>query len=190
MRKSRRPCLRIAAHVIFALVFVTVSGCSEAETVTLKCDAPSEMTLVYEGDDSGTLTVTESSGAFSLPARKETREGEVDGQSIKATGILANGPVTTMMPDKAAIEACVRSKLSGELLQDSDVVFATALSCGTSAPMGKEPVEVNAKVEISLVEPPNAYVFITRTYVEPSSLAGGKIELSSMPPPQCALVGQ
>jgi hypothetical protein len=30
-------------------------------------------------------------------------------------------------------------------------------------------------------------VFITRTYVEPTSLAGGKIELSSMPPPNCTL---
>jgi hypothetical protein len=156
--------------------------------VTLKCDAPSEMTLVYDGDDSGTLTVTDASGAFSLPATMETREGEVDGESIKATGILANGPVTTVMPDKAAIEACVSSKLSGELLADADVVFATALGCSSSAPLGKEPVQVNAKVEISVVEPPGAYVFITRTYAEPSSLAGGKIELSSMPPPQCALV--
>ena len=120
----------------------------------------------------------------------ETREGEVDGTPTKATGILANGPVSTMMPNKAAIEACVKSKLSGDLLADSDVVFTTALGCSTSVPIGKEPVEVNAKVEISVVEPPSAYVFITRTYVEPSSLAGGKIELSSMPPPQCALAGQ
>jgi hypothetical protein len=152
----------------------------EAATVTLKCDAPSAMTLVYEGEESGTLTVTDSSGTFSLPARMETREGEVDGTPMKATGILANGPVAAMMPDKAAIEACVRSKLSGDLLEDSDVVFTTALGCSTSAPMAKEPVQVNAKVEVSVVEPPDAYVFITRTYVEPSSLAGGKIELSSM----------
>ena len=106
---------------------------------------------------------------------------------IKATGILANGKVSSMMPDKAAIEACVKSKLSGDLLEDPDVVFSTAMSCGSSAPLGNEPVEVNANVEISVVEPPGAYVFITRTYVEPTSLAGGKIELSSMPPPQCAV---
>jgi hypothetical protein len=178
------------APVISALVFVTASTRSEAKTVTLKCDAPSEMTLVYEGDDSGTLTVTDSTGAFSLPARMETREGEVDGVPAKATGILANGPVSTIMPDKAAIEACVKSKLSGELLADADVVFGTALGCSSSAPMGNEPVAVNANVEISVVEPPGAYVFITRTYAEPSSLAGGKIELSSMPPPQCVVAGQ
>jgi len=189
MHKSR-PCVRIAALAIFALAFVIASNRSEAATVTLKCNAPSEMTLVYEGDQSGTLTVTDSSGVFSLPARMETREGDVDGTPTKATGILANGPVSTMMPDKAAIEACVKSKLSGDLLADSDVVFTTALGCSTSAPMGKEPVQVNAKVEISVTEPPDAYVFVTRTYVEPSSLAGGKIELSSMPPPKCALAGQ
>lgn len=181
------PWSRTVALVIFALAFTTACSRSEAKTVTLKCAAPLEMTLVYEGDDSGTLTVTEPSGSFSLPARMETREGEVDGTPMKATGILANGKVSSVMPDKTAIEACVKSKLSGDLLEDSDVVFSTALGCTTSAPMGKEPVEVNANVEISVVEPPDAYVFITRTYVEPSSLAGGKIELSSMPPPQCAV---
>ena len=65
------------------------------------------------------LTVTNSPGAFSLPARMETREGEVDGTPMKATGILANGPVSSIMPDKAAIESCVKSKLSGDLLEDS-----------------------------------------------------------------------
>ena len=189
MRRASRWC-QTSALALFALAFTSAYSRSEAETITLKCAAPSQMTLVYEGDDSGTLTVTDSSGGFSLPARMETREGEVDGTPMKATGILANGPVSTIMPDKAAIETCVKSKLSGDLLEDSDVVFTTALGCSTSAPMGKEPVQVNAKVEISVVEPPSAYVFITRTYVEPSSLAGGKIELSSMPPPQCDLVGQ
>ncbi len=172
---------------MFAFVLVTASNRVEAATVTLKCAAPAEMTLVYDGDESGTLTVTDSSGAFSLPATMETREGDVDGTPTKATGILANGAVSTMMPDKAAIEACVKSKLSGDLLDDPDVVFSTALGCSSSTPPGKEPVEVNANVEISVVEPPDAYVFITRTYVEPSALAGGKIELSSMPPPKCAV---
>ncbi len=184
MRVAHR-CLQKSSLVIFALVSVAASNRSEAETVTLKCDAPAEMTIVYEGDDSGTLTVTEASGTFSLPASLERREGEVDGELIKATGIRASGAVSTIMPDKAAIEACIKSKVSGELLEDSDVVFTTAMGCSTSVPRGKKPVEVNANVEISVVEPPGAYVFITRTYAEPSELAGGKIELSSMPPPQC-----
>src|SRR5262249_43476677 len=156
MCKSR-PWSRTLALMVFPLAFMTACSRSEAETVMLNCTAPSEMTLVYEGSDSGTLTVTDTSGAFSLPARMETRQGDVDGTPTKATGILANGPVSIRMPDKAAIEACVSSKLSGELLADPDVVFTTALGCGSSVPMGKEPVQVNAKVEISVVEPPNAY---------------------------------
>jgi hypothetical protein len=174
--------------MVFALVFVTACSRSEAETVTIKCEAPLEMTLVYEGDESGTLTVKDAFGEMSLPASKEAREGKTDaGETYTATGIRAFGQVAALMPDKAAIEACVKGKLSGEMLQDSDIVFSTALSCGSSTPMGTEPVQVNANVEISVVEPPSAYVFITRTYVEPTSLAGGKIELSSMPPPNCTL---
>ena len=186
MRSAYR-CLQKFTFVVFAFVLVAASGCSEAETITLKCDAPSEMTLVYEGDDSGTLTVTEPSGAYSLPASLERRESEVDGELIKATGIRANGAVSTIMPDKAAIEECIKSKVSGELLEDGDVVFTTALGCSASVPMGTEPVGINANVEIAVLEQPDAYVFITRTYDEPTSLAGGKIELSSMPPPQCVV---
>ncbi len=186
MRNADR-CLPKSMLAVFAFVFVTACSRSEAETVTIKCEAPFEMTLVYEGSDTGTLTVTESSGTFSLPASLERRESEVDGELIKATGIRANGAVSTIMPDKAAIEECIKSKVSGELLEDADVVFSTALGCGTSVPPGKEPVEINVNVEIAVLEKPDAYVFITRTYIEPSSLAGGKIELSTMPPPQCAV---
>ena len=125
--RNARSRLKKAVLAIFALAFVSASNPSKAETVTLKCDAPSEMTLVYEGDDSGTLTVTDSSGAFSLPASMEKREGDVDGTPTKATGILANGPVSILMPDKAAIEACVKSKLSGDLLQDFRCCFHDGL---------------------------------------------------------------
>lgn len=171
-------------------VFCMAAACNEAqaEIVTFKCDAPSRMTLVYEGDGAGTLTVKDSFGEMSLPARKETREGQGDdGTKMTATGIAAFGLVSAIMPDKAAIEACVNDKLPPDQLQDADIVFTAVLGCAGTAPRGQKPVQVNANVEISVVEPPGAYVFITRTFVEPSSLAGGKIELSSMPPPRCVL---
>ena len=186
MRDAGR-CLQKSTLAVFAFVLVAAFGCSEVEAVTIKCDAPFEMTRVYEGNETGTLTVTESSGTFSLSASLERREREVDGELIKATGIRANGAVSTIMPNKAAIEECIKSKVSGELLKDADVVFAAAWGCGTSVPPGKEPVEINANVEIAMLDPPDVYVFITRTYAEPTSLAGGKIELSTMPPPQCAV---
>lgn len=78
------------------------------------------MTLVYEGDGAGTLTVKDSFGEMSLPARKETREGQGDdGTKMTATGIAAFGLVSAVMPDKAAIEACVNDKLPPDQLQDA-----------------------------------------------------------------------
>ena len=161
---------------------------ANAEVLTFRCDAPSEMRIIYDGDASGTLTIKDASGEMSLPATKETRQGVGDdGAAMAATGIRAYGTVSAVMPDKAAIEACVREKLPADQLSDADIVFGTILSCGSSAPLGEKPVQIKANVEISVVEPPAAYVFITREFAEPSSLAGGEIELSSMPPPQCVL---
>jgi hypothetical protein len=160
-----------------------------AETVSIACEAnpalnAPAMTIVYEGEAEGTLTITAPFGEMSLPATKESREGTDEaGQPLSATGIRAAGPATVQMPDKAAIEACVMGKLPPDQLADSDIVFLTVLGCAGEAPVGTEPIAINASAEIALA--PIVYVGITRTYTQPTDLAVGTIALEAYP--NCSL---
>jgi hypothetical protein len=65
----------------FILVLAAVAGlprAARADTLTVKCEeqgagAPAEMTLAYEGEQSGTLKVKAAYGEMALPATKEPR---------------------------------------------------------------------------------------------------------------------
>lgn len=104
---------------------------------------------------------------MSLPAAKNVREGaDEDGNKITAINIWGSGDVTLVMPDEAAIEACVRQKLTPEQTADSDIVFSTIFPCAASAPATAQPIPVKASVEISIFEPPSAMVNVKRTYAK------------------------
>lgn len=178
--------LRLAA-AISGLLILAAPG--QAETVTIACEANSafnapEMTIVYEGEAEGTLTITAPFGEMSLPATKEDREGtDEKGQPLSATGIRAAGPATVQMPDKSAIESCVKGNLPPDQLADSDIVFMTVMGCAKEAPVGAEPIAIDASAEIALA--PLVYVGVTRTYAEPTDLAVGTIALEAYP--NCSL---
>lgn len=181
----------VAAKVSGVLVFA--GGCAlpaHAERIVIACEPnpalnASEMTLVYEGEAEGTLTITAPFGEMNLAATKESREGTDEaGQPVSATGIRAAGPTTVRMPDKAAIESCVRDKLPPDQLADPDIVFITVMGCAKEAPLGADPIAINASAEVALA--PIVYVGITRTYAEPTDLAVGTIALDDYP--DCILV--
>ena len=181
--------LRAAAGIPGVLVFAGALS-AHAGSITVACEpnpafnAPA-MTLVYQGGAEGTLTIKAPFGEMSLPATMESRQGtDENGAPLSATGIRAAGPATVQMPDKAAIEACVRGKLPPDQLADSDIVFVTVMSCAKEAPVGAEPIAINASAEIALA--PLVYVGVTRTYAEPTDLAVGTIALEAYP--NCSIV--
>ena len=170
-------------NAILLPLMMVVSACggsAKAETVSIKCEASQgwqapAMTLIYEGSETGTLTLKSEFGEMSLPASKELREAVGDdGKKQSATGIRAAGPAKVLMPDKAAAEACAKGKLTPEQSQDKDIVFITILGCLGQVPMGQAPIDIKASVEIAITEPPSAYVGLKRTYLEPSTLPGGE----------------
>jgi hypothetical protein len=120
---------RTSATLAFLVLIAAGGSPVFAATLAFKCiekdagEPQPEMTLLYEGDASGTLKVKASFGEMVLPATKEEREAvDADGKSYTATGIRAFGPATVLMPDKAAIETCVKAKLKPEEAQDEDIV--------------------------------------------------------------------
>ena len=170
---------------ILGFVGICAAAPAQADTIALTCAANAmfnapEMTIVYEGEAEGTLTITALFGAIVLPAARENREGaDETGQPLSATGILASGPATVQMPDKSAIEACVRGRLPSDQLADADIVFVTVMGCANEAPVATEPVAIQASAEIALS--PMVYVGVTRTYAEPTDLVIGTIALEAYP---------
>jgi hypothetical protein len=206
MRRSRWTTLVFAALALAGPA--AFAGSASAERFELKCEphdvggpavttqaASVTMTLAYDGDASGTLMVTGPFGEMTLPASKESRSGTVegvnDGKSYIAVGIRAAGSSVVLMPSKAAVEACVAGKLSPEDAKDADLAFMAAISCTGSAAQGANPVPVNASVEIALTSNgPGQWeiltVYMKRTFVQPSTLPGGKITVES--DPRCEIV--
>jgi hypothetical protein len=175
------------ACLAFACVFSVGSAeMAKAETIKVTCEGkefnkPYALEMVYDGDDLGTLKVTGSYGDMSLPAAKNVREGtDEDGNKITAINIWGSGDITLVMPDEAAIEACVRQKLTPEQTADSDIVFSTI-------PATAQPIPVKASIEISIFEPPSAMVNVKRTYAKGTTLPGGTITLEPLPPPSCTV---
>lgn len=166
---------------------------AHASTVSMRCQdkddagATSAMTLVYDGDASGTLKVKGAFGEMALPATKEERVGDGDGIELVATGIRAFGKASVLMPDKVAIESCVARKLTIEEMADEDIVSTILGSCITAAAGELKTVEIKASVEIGIFDPPSVEVFVKRTFLEKSLLPGGKLTIESLPPPVCSL---
>jgi hypothetical protein len=182
------------ACLAFACVFSVGSAeMAKAETIKVTCDGKEfdksyALEMVYDGDDRGTLKVTGSYGDMSLPAAKNVREGtDEDGNKITAINIWGSGDITLVMPDEAAIEACVRQKLTPEQTADSDIVFSTIFPCAASAPATAQPIPVKASIEISIFEPPSAMVNVKRTYAKGTTLPVGTITLEPLPPPSCTV---
>ena len=174
-------------------VFIPAATAS-AETIAVSCKGeefqkPYELTLVYEGDDSGTMKVTGSFGEMSLPAGKRLREGvNTDGDTVKATVIWGGADIPITVPDKAAIEACIKGKLPADQVTDSDIVFMTIPSCAAAAPPTAQPIPVKVYAEIGILDPKSIFLTFKRTYLDATDLPDGKIVLEPLPPPQCVMM--
>ena len=178
---------------LWIALLTTSASAAAAETVTVKCDGqefgkPYQITLVYEGEDSGSMTVGGSFGEMSLPAARKQREGaNTDGDTVTASEIWGSGDVSLIVPDKRAIESCVKAKLTPEQATDSDIVFSTIPSCAASAPPTAQAIPVKVYAELGILDPQTVFLTFKRTYLEKTDLPGGEIALESLPPPNCVV---
>ena len=177
-----------------ALGVLIPAATANAETIAVSCkgeefDKPYQLTFVYEGGDSGTLKVSGSFGEMSLPAAKTYREAGNDaGEKVSATVIWGGADVPVIVPDKAAIEACIKEKLPADQVTDSDIVFLTIPTCAASAPPTAQPIPVKVYAEIGILDPKTIFLTFKRTYLEATDLPDGKIVLEPLPPPSCLMM--
>jgi hypothetical protein len=175
------------------LIALLLPATANAESITVKCAGeedgkPYAMTMVYEGDDSGTLKISGAFGDMSFPAGKRSRDSVVAGESIHAVQIWAGGEIPLVMPDKAAIEACVKGKLPPDQVTDADIVFITIPSCAAAAPPTAHPIPVKVYAEFTFLDPETVELTFRRTYLEKTDLPEGTITLEPIsPPPHCTV---
>jgi hypothetical protein len=176
--------------IIVALAAMSaIAAAASARATTLNCEivdpsGTSQMTLTYKGDASGKLSINGPFGAVEMPARKEKRQNG----AAQMTGILANGEVKALMPDKTALDACVGGKLKPDERSDDDIIFVTRMGCWQQAPLATAPVPINLKVEIAYDGQEFVHVFFVRTYLEKSTIGNDPLTIESIPPPACKLI--
>ena len=163
-----------AAETIMANCFGEESGKSYA------------MTLVYEGDDHGTLKISGTFGDMSFPAAKRERDSDVAGEKIHATQFSGGAEIPLVVPDKAAIEACIKAKLPPDQVTDADIVFVTIPSCAAAAPPTAQPIPVKVYAEVTFLDPESVQTTFKRTYLEKTDLPGGELVLEPTLP-QCTM---
>jgi hypothetical protein len=165
-----------------------------AGTVITKCAGEEfgksyEMTMIYEGEESGTLKISGAFGDMTLPAATKMRESVNDeGEKISATEIWGSAEVPIVVPDKTAIESCVKGKLPPDQITDADIVFVTIPSCAASAPPTAQPIPMKVYAELGILDPETVFATFKRTYLEKTDLPDGEIVLEPLPPPKCAVV--
>lgn len=164
-----------------------------AKTITAKCqgqdgDKPFAMTLTYEGEDTGTLKVSGTFGDISLPAGTRSRESILDnGEKLNATKVWGGAEIPIIVPDKAAIESCVKGKLPAEQVTDADIVFITIPGCAAAAPPTAQPIPVKVYAEFTYLDPTTVQLVFTRTYLEKTDLPGGVLTLELEPTATCTI---
>jgi hypothetical protein len=191
--KPERKRLRLFGSAA-ALAILLVASTASAETIAVSCKGeefgkPYELAFQYEGGDSGTLKVSGSFGEMSLPAAKNYREAANDaGDKVSATVIWGAADIPIVVPDKAAIESCIKGKLPPDQVTDSDIVFMTIPSCAAAAPPTAAPIPVKVYAELGILDPKTIFLTFKRTYLEPTDLPDGKIVLEPLPPPSCVMM--
>ena len=155
-----------------------------AGTITINCDADPAynsppMTFVYDGEAEGTLSIKGPFGEISLPASKQDLDMTNALGQQGVTSISGSAHVKAQMPDKAAVEACVKGKLPPDQLADKDIVSLNVMSCLAETPLGAAPAEIDTMARIALSPAPDAYITFNRTYVEPTDLVIGQIALET-----------
>ena len=180
-------------------VVVAMSGLSLlvspafAKTITAKCqgqdgDKPFAMTMIYEGESSGTLKISGTFGDITLPAGMRNRESILsDGEKINATQVWGGAEIAIVVPDKAAIESCLKGKLPPDQVTDADIVFITIPGCAAAAPPTAQPTSVRVYAEFTYLDPTTVQLTFKRTYLEKTDLPGGALTLELTPMTDCTI---
>ena len=172
----------VPGGVLIGLALSLLAGGANAQEIAIACPATDLLGPLVLRFSSNTLELVDAGATATLPA-------SLNGDPAAIYTIAASGTMTAPMPPLAAFDACLSEKLaaSGLSAGNTDDVAYVANSCRLQLKDSLEPREITARLEITVMAPGEAGVFITRTYVEPSTVTGAPVELAEFPMRTCPL---
>lgn len=184
---------------IAVVALVLAGGPVAAETIAVSCEQGDvivaawrgPMTIIYEGDEAGTLTLKGPYGDLSLPATRKMQAA--DGSQEPTRLIEGFGTTTATMPDLAQLEACVARTIAPGEEGDGDSYDVAQMGCFAATPPGNEPVQIIGHVKLGIFpgEPPEQHglvIEVKRTYSEKTKSPSGRTDINSFPA-KCSLAG-
>ena len=164
-----------------------VIACQKSDIMNSAWAGP--MTLDYAGEETGTLTVKAAFGEMTLPAAKKGHETQIgQGQAIDGFGMME-----TTMPDLAALESCIASKMAPGEDSNDDSYLNARDACLSDTPPSTAPVKVKGQVKVGLIpgdmpEEVAVIVEVRRTYDAQTNGPKGTTTIESFPA-NCSIVG-
>ena len=172
-----------------SIVFAgSIKVACEGESVTIPGWTSGTMNVIYDDSEKGKIAIKGPHTDFSLPATLISMASADPPSNI----ISASGQTQAVMPDLAAVDSCVASKVSPDQKNDRDVYLITALSCIEGAPPSAGPVPIIASVKLGLMkgeatEPPDTWLEGEITYTDKSAGPDGKLTIPLFPK-ECKVV--
>ena len=169
-----------ASRIFFAAVFLTSFSPAALADVAIDCpafDAETSMSLSFAN---GVLSVKNDQGIAALPATLDA------GQSGVFT-VTGQGPMTVLLPDQAAFDLCLQSKLKehDSTAADQDMLGYVENVCRLQLSATAVPTPVNATVTVVGTDPKIAIVSTMATYPKPSAVTGLPMALGNPLPRSC-----
>ncbi|WP_143744685.1 hypothetical protein [Mesorhizobium prunaredense] len=160
-----------------------LSGALSAAEIAIDCPADAGLPELVFGFAADTLSIKDASGTATLQASFHEL-------SAGMFAIQAWGPTETPMPNLADMDRCLGDGLKKQDMQATDASAVTYLSnlCRLKLMPEATAQRIDAKYEITALDPKSATVFISRSYTVASSVTGEPLQLDEWPIRQCAVI--
>ena len=171
-------CRRGTRAACAGLALVLALTPASAADFSFRCagaDGTPDADLAFAGE---VLTVVED-------GRTATLVGRVEGEPPENYGISAAGRGDAMLPEAAAMDACLDKglKAQGATAADDDAVAYVVNGCRLDLAAVAQPADLS--YQIIFMAPGPAQLFVTRTYATPSAVTGAPITVPEWPMRNC-----
>lgn len=167
--------------IVQSLLFVMLTTANAtAGGIAFTCaagEAGTKLSLSFNAD---VLSVTDDKGASSVPA-------SIQGDPEGIFTLYGSGPMEVLMPDAAALDACLSAKLKaqGVTADDKDMLAYDSSACRAMLIANGAIQQAQAQLTLTSIDKGKATLFVQHQYLTPSAVTGKPLQLDEFPTRTC-----